>query len=75
MAFLEPVVTASGPRAMVGPADRCGAGVPREAGLDDEADYVVVGAGTAGCILAARLSEDPDTRVVLLEAGPADRDL
>jgi choline dehydrogenase len=75
MAFLEPVVTASGPRAMVGPADRCGAGVPREAGLDEEADYVVVGAGTAGCILAARLSEDPDTRVVLLEAGPADRDV
>jgi choline dehydrogenase len=43
--------------------------------LDEEADYVVVGAGTAGCILAARLSEDPDTRVVLLEAGPADRDV
>jgi choline dehydrogenase-like flavoprotein len=43
--------------------------------LGEEADYVVVGAGTAGCILAARLSEDPDTRVVLLEAGPADRDL
>ncbi len=42
---------------------------------DEEADYVVVGAGTAGCILAARLSEDPDTRVVLLEAGPTDRDL
>jgi choline dehydrogenase len=43
--------------------------------LDEQADYVVVGAGTAGCILAARLSEDPNTRVVLLEAGPADRDL
>jgi choline dehydrogenase-like flavoprotein len=43
--------------------------------LDEEADYVVVGAGTAGCILAARLSEDPVTRVILLEAGPTDRDL
>ncbi len=35
-------------------------------------DYVIVGAGTAGCALAARLSEDEDRRVLLVEAGPAD---
>jgi choline dehydrogenase len=37
-----------------------------------EFDYVVVGAGTAGCALAARLAEQPGVRVALLEAGPSD---
>ena len=36
------------------------------------ADYVIVGAGSAGCVLANRLTEDPNTRVVLIEAGGRD---
>jgi choline dehydrogenase len=38
-----------------------------------EFDYLIVGAGTAGCVLASRLSEDPHARVAVIEAGPPDR--
>ncbi len=39
----------------------------------DRFDYIVVGAGSAGCILAARLAADGETRVLMLEAGRSDR--
>ena len=46
--------------------------VLRTQGTMDRFDYVIVGAGSAGCVLASRLSEDPNTSVCVLEAGPSD---
>jgi len=48
---------------------------PNDAMQESHWDTIILAAGSAGCALAARLSADPERRVLLLEAGPSDRHL
>lgn len=56
---------------LIGPLSACSGEVKNEV---TSFDYIIVGAGSAGCVLAARLSKNPNTRVLLLEAGPSSND-
>src|SRR5258708_39519091 len=53
--------------------NRCKRTIMTKSGFDAEFDVVVVGAGSAGCVLSARLTENPNISLCVIEAGGSDR--